>query len=179
MKDEESKELIIHIDWSGPHTLKSVASLNGPSDYGIYQIYGRHLVYGSDVLLYIGRAVGQTFAARLAQETEQWSNNSDAGRVEIYTGRLWGLTQPDDEDWDSRIRLAEKLLIYVHEPAQNTQKEIKGCEAELKRVRIVNWHCHRDLLPEVSGVSWTGFTDWQAYRHFGAPDISPPNTPSP
>ena len=47
----QSKETIIHIDWSGPFSVSDVAAFDGPSDYGVYQIYGAHHVYGSNSLL--------------------------------------------------------------------------------------------------------------------------------
>src|SRR5438876_7000282 len=112
MNGTESQQTFIHINWSGPHSLKDVESLNGPEEFGVYQVYGNHPVYGSGVLLYIGRAVKQTFATRLAQEPG-WRWNPE-GRVEIYTGRLWGPKTPDAKEWDRRIELAERLLIHVH-----------------------------------------------------------------
>jgi len=168
MNGTESQQTFIHINWSGTHSLKDVESLNGPEDFGVYQVYGNHPVYGSGVLLYIGRAVKQTFKTRFAQPDHvgTWQNNPDAGRVEVYVGRLWGLKTPDDETWNRHIILAERLLIYVHEPAKNAQKELKRLEPDLRPVHILNWHCHRDLLPEVSGAAWTGFADNRSYCHF-------------
>ena len=57
---------IIHIDWDGPYRIEEINELNDEKkDYGIYQIYGTHPVYGSNVLLYIGKADQQTFGARI------------------------------------------------------------------------------------------------------------------
>jgi hypothetical protein len=48
-----------------------------------------HPVYGNSALLYIGMAVAQEFGKRIPQE-QKWLNNRDAGRVEVYVGRLIG-----------------------------------------------------------------------------------------
>ena len=46
----------IHIDWSGPYTYGQAVQLrNGQDDYGVYQIYGTHPIYGADVMLYTHR----------------------------------------------------------------------------------------------------------------------------
>jgi hypothetical protein len=55
------EERIIHIDWEGPVTLEDAWKLVGPTDYGVYQIYGGHPVYGNSALLYIGCSVHQYF----------------------------------------------------------------------------------------------------------------------
>ena len=152
MHAAESK-LTIHIEWDGPYPLEKIGSLHGPKDYGVYQIYGGHPVYGNSALLYIGLAAAQQFGTRVPQET-QWTYNRDAGRVEVYVGRLSGETTPEDETWDRYIRLAERLLIYAHNPPMNTQKNLGALEHDLRFVHVLNWAKHRDLLPEVSGSRW-------------------------
>src|SRR4051812_26319347 len=109
------QETIIHIEWDGPHKLDAIATLTGHTDYGIYQIYGGHPVYGNSALLYIGLAAAQYFGGRIPQE-QQWLFNRDAGRVEVYVGRFSGSHTPDDDTWDRHIKLAERLLIYAHAP---------------------------------------------------------------
>ncbi len=171
MNNMESQEIFIHIDWSGPHSLDAVSKFNGATDYGVYQVYGTHPVYGSGVLLYIGRTTEQTFGVRLSQEEKGWLANPDSGHVEVYVGRLWGSKTPAYETWRRHIVFAERLLINAHEPALNAQKELKALEQEpeLQWVHVINWHQYRDLQPEVSGACWVGF-DCQTFRHFGTPD---------
>ena len=152
------KEITIHIEWDGPHRLDGVASLVGPTYFGVYQIYGGHPVYGNSALLYIGLAAMQHFGHRIPQE-QQWLYNRDAGRVEVYVGRLSGSETPDDLTWDKHIRLAERLLIYAHSPPMNTQKSLAKLEPDLRFVRVLNWAKYRDLLPEVSGGRWTSRED--------------------
>jgi hypothetical protein len=124
------------------------------SDFGIYQIYGSHPVYGSDVLLYIGRAQGGSFGWRVPQH-EHWIDNHDDGRIRVHLGRLTGEATPSDEVWSQHIALAERLLIYAHQPAVNQRMGLGEAQAELHNVHVCNWGRKADLLPEVSGVRWT------------------------
>jgi hypothetical protein len=153
----ESQETIIHINWSGPYDLAEMARFNGPADWGIYQIYGHHPVYGNGALLYIGkteRDIGG-FAGRVPNSAG-WSHmNPGDDRIEIYLGRLFGMTMPDSATWERYIGLAERLLIYAHTPARNLKRELIPSDPELFRVHVVNWRQYRDLLPEVSGARWT------------------------
>ena len=119
MSNQNSKAVDILIEWDGPHSLEDLKELkNEKKDYGVYQIYGTHPVYGSHVLLYIGKAVDQTFGQRINQEGWFW--NSDKKQVQIYVGRLFGKTQPKPDEWDYLISLAEQLLIFSHWPAGNS-----------------------------------------------------------
>ena len=55
----------LHIQWTGPIPFADVASLTDRrTDYGVYQVYGRHPVYGQHALLYLGRAQKKTFGVR-------------------------------------------------------------------------------------------------------------------
>jgi len=149
---------IIHIEWDGPYCLEQLRDLrNEDSDYGVYQIYGGHPVYGSHVLLYIGKAEQQTFGVRIAQES--WQFNRDAGGIQIYVGRLAGEAIVSDEQWSRDIDLAEKLLIYAHAPAANARNLSTIPHALLMHVHVLNWGRHRDLMTEVSGARWTSKYD--------------------
>lgn len=171
-------QTVIHIEWDGPFPLDAISSLRGPTDHGIYQIYGGHPVYGNSALLYIGLAAEQTFGQRVPQET-QWISNRDAGRVEVYVGRLAGEKAPDDQIWDRHIRLAERILIFAHSPPMNTQKSLRSLERDLRFVHVLNWNRHRDLLPEVSGVRWAhrdeDFPDYHVFS-IDEPRAPKPNT---
>jgi hypothetical protein len=153
---------LIHIDWEGPFTLDELNLLTNDShDYGIYQIYGKHIVYGKDVLLYIGKADQQTIGKRVSQEN--WGNTNDSKHLKIYVGRLAGESIPDEEIWSKEIELAEKLLINVHKPAYNSKSLTSIPDSELQDVHILNWGAHRDLLPEISGLRWTSKLDNMKY----------------
>ncbi len=144
------RNLVINIEWDGPVPFVEARKLVGPTDHGVYQIYGGHPVYGNSALLYIGLAAAQHFGVRIPQQTH-WLNNRDAGRVELYVGRLSGSETPDDDTWGRHIKLAERLLIHTHMPPMNTQKSLGSLGPDLRYVHILNWGHHRDLLPEVSG----------------------------
>ncbi|MGZ5177906.1 MAG: hypothetical protein ACXWCW_27600, partial [Burkholderiales bacterium] len=79
---------VIEIDWDGPFPVETVMSqAHGPGDYGIYQLYGTHTVYGSDSLLYIGRAQDRPFGVRLREHYDDWCQ-WEASVVSAYIGRL-------------------------------------------------------------------------------------------
>jgi hypothetical protein len=119
MNNQTIEVVDIFIEWKGPYTLESIKQYkNTDIDYGVYQIYGTHPVYGSHVLLYIGKAAKQTFAQRIKQEG--WSFNSDKEQVQIYIGRLFGKNQPQEDERNHLISLAEQLLIFSHWPAGNS-----------------------------------------------------------
>ncbi len=161
------KQHIIHIEWRGPYSLKKLAKLtNERKDYGVYQIYGGHPVYGADVLLYIGKADKQTFGKRISQEGWDW--NRDAKEVKIYVGRLAGEHTPLPDDWSKEIDLAEKLLIYAHDPASNSKSIASIPDEALQDIHLLNWGNHRDLMTEVSGARWTSkYDDMPTYDVYG------------
>lgn len=153
----------IFIEWDGPYTLDTIKDLDKNRDYGLYQIYGTHPIYGSHVLLYIGKACSQTFGKRITQEG--WFYNSDVKQVQIYVGRLFNKKQPSNEEWNILISKAEQLLIYSHWPAGNSSNinsltKKKEFLEEFKDLRIYNYDCHRNLMPEVSGQLYIGELDW-------------------
>jgi len=155
---------VVHLQWDGPFTWGEKDKLNGPSHFGVYQVYGCHSVYGVDTLLYIGKASDQTFAKRLRQE-EHWLYHQDFQRLSVYVGRCSGWDgTPSDKVWADEIDRAEKLLILAHRPAWNARKEINGDDPRLQEFHILNWGCHRSLLPEVSGWRHTSkFDDEKRY----------------
>lgn len=142
----------VDIDWQGPIKLKELSKVNDYSkDYGIYQIYGFHPVYGSNVLMYIGLAAKQTFCQRIKQEG--WEANKDAENIEVYVGRLCGET-PSVEEWERLIAKVEKLLIFSHTPASNQSNIGTIPFSDLEDLHIINWGNHRSLASEVSGQRW-------------------------
>ncbi len=157
---------LMQIDWEGPFTLDELNLLTDDShDYGIYQIYGKHLVYGKDVLLYIGKADQQTIGKRVSQEN--WWDTNDSKHLKIYAGRIAGERTPEEDIWSKEIDLAEKLLINVHKPAYNSKSLTSIPETELQDIHILNWGDHRDLLPEISGLRWTSklnHIDYNTYK---------------
>jgi len=160
---------IIHLQWSGPFSWAEKDKLNQNKDYGIYQVYGCHSIYGVDVLLYIGKASKQTFAVRLKQHWE-YPAHQDFERVSIYVGRCSGWNgTPSNDIWEEQIDLAEKLLILSAMPAYNAQKRIDINDPRLRGLHVLNWGCYRSLLPEASGRRYSSeFYDETNYKPFGA-----------
>jgi hypothetical protein len=162
-----SHQFDIHVEWDGPFTLCQIRARTSSSDRGIYQMYGHHPVYGSDVLLYIGQAT-TSFSKRIALEV-RWGDNRDAGNLKFYLGVLRGTDTPSKLEWERRIDLAERLLISTHSPANNTQKSITRVDRDLHEVHVFNYGHHRDLLPEVSGARWTStLGDMMDYVDYGS-----------
>jgi hypothetical protein len=160
---ENHNSKLIQIAWDGPYYLKDLNDLKDEQkDYGIYQIYGKHPVYGSNVLLYIGKADYQTIGKRISQEN--WWDTNDSMVLTIYVGRLSGERVPNEAQWSKEIDLAEKLLIYVHKPAYNSKNLNNIPDKELQDIHILNWGSYRDLLPELSGLRWTTKLDSLNYE---------------
>jgi len=154
-------EELIHIQWCGPLTMEKVGDLGGDTDYGVYQVYGKHPVYGSKALLYIGKARDQTFSDRLSQQ--EWKDwYFEEGKIEIHVGRLSGLATPSDEVWAAQIDKVEALLILACKPARNASM-IRGISEDrdksLQQVHVLNWGDYAALPPEVPGSRWTSVKD--------------------
>ncbi|WP_033580751.1 MULTISPECIES: hypothetical protein [Priestia] len=159
---ETTKTHIIQIDWDGPYKITDLPQLTDSiSDYGVYQIYGYHPVYGNDVLLYIGKADHQNFGKRIPQEN--WWDTNDSNNTKIYVGRLHGPQTPNQLEWSLEIDLAEQLLIYVHKPAYNARSISSLRNLKIQDIHILNWSNYRSLLPEVSGLRWTKKLDNQEH----------------
>lgn len=145
----------IHVFWEGPFGLNDLDRLGSESrDFGVYQIYGHHPLYGDNVLLYIGLAQLQTFQARINQE-KWWKEQPDTERIEIYVGRLAGRNSISTDTWNTLIEQAEKLLIHAHQPVYNIQNKNSIPESDVLNNHIFNWQSYRDLFPEVSGSRFT------------------------
>ena len=157
----EAQVEIINIEWEGPLTFEEACEKNGPSDYGVYQYYGDHPVYGRDVLLYIGKAQDNRFGERLRQyKFQEWKV-----KIQIYLGRIIikeGEGWPSPTEWGRMIDQAETLLIRACSPAHNSQKltipnNMDNAERNLLKLHILNWNYYGSLLPEVSGYRFTSF----------------------
>jgi hypothetical protein len=147
----------IHISWDGPYSFEEIKQLNNKKgDFGVYQIYGNHPIYGSKVLLYIGKvSYHQTFANRLSLEKKNWEEDENFESLEIYVGKLYGSQTPEYKEWSKQIDMAEKLLICSHSPAYNFSRKGPLKDPDLQDVFIYNWDEFKSLLPEVSGARWT------------------------
>jgi hypothetical protein len=160
----------IYIDWDGPYTLDELEELDDPRiDYGLYQVYGAHPLYGEEVLLYLGATGGErTFGARLAEEQSYWEVEEDFQPLIIYVGRLMGVVAPTNGVWEEEMELALRLLIFAHAPVFNAREVAAAPDDDLKNVHVVNWGEHLDLAPEVSGNRYLyKFPDTPEYSYYG------------
>ena len=129
----QKKEVcIIEIKWNGPFSENDITTLNKDNHYGLYQLYGTHEVYGSDVLLYVGKARERTFSKRFSEHQKDWFNWQSSS-VSMYIGQIGGINQPNDEEWSFQIDEAEKLLIHFCTPPYNSKN-------------IYNYTCQNDIL---------------------------------
>lgn len=159
----------IHVDWTGPHNYEEALRLRDTDvDYGLYQIYGAHPVYGTDVLIYIGKAVQQTIGKRLSQESWNY-HNQDCSRLRVYVGRLGGYEgTPTDDEWTDQLTKVERLLIYSHWPAGNSSGLNMQFGEDLYDTHILNWGTYCSLLPEVSGMRYSNrYSSSDNYETFG------------
>ena len=114
----------VTIEWEGPFTIEEVLTMNDQhDDYGLlYQIYGKHRIFGENSLLYIGRAQYTTLGARLKQHFTKWLDEEEG--VWIRIGRIadedYEDKPSDCPDWSELLTNVEALQIYWHSPPQNS-----------------------------------------------------------
>ncbi len=115
----------IEIVWEGPLTIKDAKEKKDfKFDYGLYQIYGTHPVYGANSLLYIGKSDRNVFRYRMESHERDWIPDVPSD-VTIYLGYFAGESDisPADEDWSRDIDYAERLLIYCCQPSFNVREK--------------------------------------------------------
>ena len=106
----------IRVEWEGPLSLDEVKELDDEDeDYGLYQIYGRHIIFGDDSLLYIGKTQ-QTFSHRFAEHAG-WLEEEE--EVFVHVGRI-NKEDYDGADRQQVIKDTEALTIYWHSPPYNS-----------------------------------------------------------
>jgi len=156
----------INIQWEGPFKWDVALGMNDlKTDHGLYQIYGTHPVYGSDKLLYIGKAAKQTFAQRLGQEFWDW-NSAGKANLEVHLGRLIGPDNPDTCRLEQMIDEVEKLLIVANWPACNSSRLNVVIESGLCDCHVMNWGAFRDILPEVTGLRYSKYPEIDSYKPY-------------
>ena len=127
-------EYQIKIQWEGPFSLneviqKMIDSGEDPDwdgkDYGLYQIYGRHILHDKNTLLYIGMATEQIFSQRFIEHRTWLVQDQDEDDIRIYLGRIYDPKKHTKKNnwksWRKDVRLAEKILIYKYSPNYNSE----------------------------------------------------------
>ena len=135
---------IVDIDWEGPFPITYDRAGDCylldqiPSELllssGIYQIYGRHPVYGKDSLLYIGETKvgesGRPFKSRLVEHLREGSRFFGHTNLSVHLGVL---DLPNDI-----VQKVESILIFNHAPALN-RRHIDGPIAGAETLLVRNW----------------------------------------
>ncbi len=106
----------VRVEWDGPLTVDEVLELGDRSkDFGLYQIYGRHIIFGLNSLLYVGKTNG-TFSERIRSGHVAWL--ADEESVFIHVGRI----NKEDYRADRQqvIKDTEALTIHWHSPPYNS-----------------------------------------------------------
>ena len=160
---------IINIWWEGSFSYDEI--LNNSMDHkkyqnqstqiGLYQIYGNHILYGTDVLLYIGITTEQDFKTRLKN---RWiiGDSNDINNIKIYIGTIFSNDENIKANEKEKIFKAEALLINVLKPAFNSSyinsvhhNKIKSD----KNFTVYNFNSYRSLPPELSTIRWWNAKD--------------------
>ncbi len=153
----------IEIKWDGPFTVQEViknmkdggeAPDYDGDDYGLYQIYGEHVLNGKDTLLYIGQATQQTFSMRLAQHKKDWmlKEKNKGKNITVYLGRIYDPKEHTNKNawntWKTDVLDAESALIYIYSPNYNSSGVASPPELEYKEVRLIHTGTRGALLGE-------------------------------
>lgn len=156
--------LELPITWAGPFrpklVIKQFDDWGAPpnyegEDYGLYQVYGRHILGDRDALLYVGKATDQTFSARfkahLSWLAHEWP-------VRVYVGRLYLPIRHSRGDdwarWKADVVLAERVLIYKYSPHYNSNSISDGPTLDshpkvvLQHLGARNRLRRRDIAPD-------------------------------
>jgi hypothetical protein len=145
----------VRVRWFGPYSVDAVQARKGASDdrYGLYQIYGNHVVFGPGALLYVGMARDQTYAKRFSQH-HSWLKHEQ--KPAIHLGLLekddYVQEAPDWPDWRQLLGDVEALTIFWHSPPYNSKNIVRY---DGQPLHVQNWGERGRLLPEYSS-HWPG-----------------------
>ena len=93
-------------------------------DYGLYQIYGEHILAGADALVYVGKASRQTFSTRFKQH--KWLQSDYGTECRAFLGRMQRIPRRHRwshnhwKKWEEDVQLAEWLMIHKYSPNYNS-----------------------------------------------------------
>jgi hypothetical protein len=148
MEKVEPRRVRVH--WTGPLNLEQMSRFDWTNDnsFGLYQVYGHHVVFGQGSLLYIGMARDQPFATRFAQHAS-WL--ADEQSISIHLGILapedYLQESPNWPDWKGLLADVEALTIHFHSPPLNA-RNISSYRGQ--SLLVQNWGNRARLLPEYS-----------------------------
>ena len=127
MKHKKNNYASVTVEWEGSLSIDEVLELdNAGEDFGIYQIYGTHIIFGKKSLLYIGqtykRETVRTFSQRFYEHVGWLKEEED---VRIHVGRIVKVDQILKRDMSAGdlrkiIKDTEALTIKWHSPPYNS-----------------------------------------------------------
>ena len=152
-------EKIYIVHWEGPFAWEKYKEHVESGSHVLYAINGSHHIYGSNVLLYIGKSE-RDLDERLQEHASWVEEEYDSMTVRIAS--IGDFTSWEDWEDGERYKKAapnvimgvESLLIYSHQPAYNIMN--KGGAGASKGFRIFNTGKIGRLLPEVSSLYQLG-----------------------
>jgi len=112
---------------------------------GLYQIYGIHIAYGPDKLLYLGKA--DNINKRLREHDHWICKEQDI----IYR---YAEIKESEKDYLADL---ESLLIFTHSPFYNTSSMSDFHKAHEEDIIIYNIGERGTLVPEISSKYWEIF----------------------
>jgi hypothetical protein len=160
---------IFHLFWKkyswNEAFLRNFNDFDTERDFGIYQIYGNHPVYGDDTLLYIGKAAEQTFTRRMKGHYDFDASQVVGQLTRIHLGYFCEIDDMNPQIWEDAISDVEPILIKAHIPALNGQG-VKGfLESPGQNILVYNWGDKGRLFPEVSSLRCSEvYHDYEKYN---------------
>jgi hypothetical protein len=165
---------IIEINWEGPLTFDMAKERKSGQDYGLYQAYGTHNIFGPDTLLYIGQAKeeNQTFGVRMSQheKCDDWIGGWASQEINIYLGKFGSRLEGEElknamNEWNYFINISECLLIHFCQPPWNTQHKNKISDDIGEETIIYNYGKRHKLPLEIS-TFWKQFKNSKEWKTF-------------
>ena len=131
------KEIILR--WKKASKVEAIPS----KIVGVYQIYGIHISYGPDKLLYIGKS--DDIMKRLGEHDYRWLR-----KEQDLNYRYAAI---DEKEYLDDI---ESLLIFTHSPFYNSSK-VSDFKVSKENIVIYNVGERETLVPEIPSRYWEIF----------------------
>ena len=140
----------VRVEWKGPLSLDEVKELDDDDeDCGLYQIYGRHIIFGDDSLLYVGMTTWAFERRFFSGDDPHISWLVEEEGVSVYVGRIVEEDYEHDpplwSDWENVLKDAEALTIKWHSPPYNS-RNIETYKGQL--LKVVNLGARGSLEEE-------------------------------
>ena len=159
-KNKKCDEDIYEVYWEGPFTVEEIKQDKNNKFWVLYAIYTPHPLYGSNALVYIGKAKNGALI-RLKTHSNSWFDQRNIGG-EIYVASIakfdnWG----NARDWKTYtnclqagktklIQAIESLFIFALQPTYNSTNKKSAPMA--KGLRVFNTGKIASIPYEVSAM---------------------------